>query len=70
MKSIHWAGDPYPGAEIEHHSIIVRDFGRIFFGELLVTDLSRRLTMLRFELGSPVGGSAACAEVESNGTWS
>ena len=34
VKSIHWARDPYPGAEIEHHSIIVRDFGRIFFGEL------------------------------------
>jgi hypothetical protein len=70
VKSIHWARDPYPGAEIDHHSVIVRDFGRIFFGELLVTDLSRRLTMVRFELGSPVGGSAACAEVESNGTWS
>jgi hypothetical protein len=70
VKSIRWAGDPHPAAQIEHHSIIVRDFGRIFFGELLVTDQSRRLTMLRFELGSPVGGSAACAEVDSNGTWS
>ena len=42
----------------------------MFFGELLVTDLSRRLTLLRLELGSPVGGAVAAAEVESNGTWS
>jgi hypothetical protein len=70
VKSIRWAGEPHPAARIDHHSIVVHDFGRIFFGELLVTDLSRRLTMLRLELGSPVGGSAACAEVESNGTWS
>jgi hypothetical protein len=70
VKAIRWGGDPHPAARIDHHSLIVHDFGRIFFGELLVTDLSRRLTMLRLELGSPVGGSLACVEVESNGTWS
>jgi hypothetical protein len=32
--------------------------------------VSRRLTMLRLELGSPVGGAVACAEVETNGIWS
>jgi hypothetical protein len=70
VKSIRWAGDPLPGARIDHHSIVVPEFGTIFVGELLVTDLSRRLTMLRLELGSPAGGGVACAEVESNGTWS
>jgi hypothetical protein len=70
VKSIRWAAEPYPGATIDHHSVTVPDFGTMFFGELLVTDLSRRLTMLRLELGSPVGGDVACAEVESNGTWS
>lgn len=70
VKSIRWAGEPYPGATIDHHSVTVPDFGIMFFGELLVTDISRRLTMLRLELGSPVGGDVACAEVESNGTWS
>jgi hypothetical protein len=70
VKSIRWTGEPFPGATIDHHSVIVPNFGKIFFGELLVTDLSRRLTMLRLELGSPVGGDVACAEVESNGTWS
>ena len=70
VKSIRWAGDPHPAARIDHHSLVVQDFGRIFFGELLVTDMSRRLTLLRVELGSPVGGAVAAAEVESNGTWS
>jgi hypothetical protein len=70
VRSIKWAGDPYPGAKIEQHMVTVPDFGRIFFGELLITDLSRRLTMLRLELGSPIGGVLACAEVENNGAWS
>ena len=70
VKSIKWAGEPLAGAKIDQHLVIVPDFGRIFFGELLITDLSRRLTMLRLELGSPIGGAVACVEVESNGTWS
>jgi hypothetical protein len=70
VRSIKWAGDPYPGATIEQHAVTVPDFGKIFFGELLITDQSRRLTMLRLELGSPIGGFLACAEAEDNGTWS
>jgi hypothetical protein len=70
VRSIKWAGDPYPGATIEQHVVTVPDFGKIFFGELLITDLSRRLTMLRLELGSPIGGVLACAEGETNGIWS
>jgi hypothetical protein len=70
VRSIKWAGDPYPGSKIEQHVVTVPGFGKIFFGELLITDQSRRLTMVRLDLGSPVGGFVACAEVESNGTWS
>jgi hypothetical protein len=70
VKAVRWAGDPYPGARIDHHSVTVPDFGKIFFGELLIADMSRRLTMMRLDLGSPLGGSLACGEVQSNGTWS
>jgi hypothetical protein len=70
VRSIKWAADPYPGATIEQNVVTVPDFGKIFFGELLITGLSRRLTMLRIELGSPDGGVIACAEVENNGSWS
>jgi hypothetical protein len=70
VKSVRWDGEPYPGAQIDHHVVTVPNFGRIFFGEILITAEARRLTMLRLELGSPDGGDAAFAEVESNGTWS
>ena len=70
VKSIRWAGAPYPGATIDHHSVIVPDFGTIYFGEILISSFSRRLTMLRVDLGSPVGGFVACGEVENNGIWS
>jgi hypothetical protein len=70
VKAIRWTGDQYPGARIDQHSLVVPNFGTIFFGELLITALSRRLTMLRVELGSPIGGFVACAEVENNGAWS
>ena len=70
VRSIKWTGNPYPGATIDQHVVTVPDFGKIFFGEILITDLSRRLTMLRLELGSPIGGSLCCAEVETNGSWS
>jgi hypothetical protein len=70
VKAIKWAGEPVAGVAIEQNALVVPEFGKIFFGELLITDMSRRLTMLRLELGSPVGGAVACAEVETNGIWS
>lgn len=70
VRSITWAGDPYPGATIDHHVVTIPNFGKIYFGELLITELSRRLTLLRFELGSPDGGSAVAPEVDANGSWS
>jgi hypothetical protein len=70
VRSIRWAGAPYPGATIDHNSITVPDFGKIFFGELIITDLSRRLTLMRLELGSPDGGTVAATDVETTGIWS
>lgn len=67
--AIRWTRQPYPGAKIVDHTVRVPGFGKIIFGELLITDLSRRLTMLRLELGSHEGGDVAAAEVESNGIW-
>jgi hypothetical protein len=70
VRSIRWADTPFAGAKIDHNMVSVPELGKIFFGELLITDVSRRLTMVRLELGSPVGGAVACAEVDSDGTWS
>jgi hypothetical protein len=57
----------HPKAEVKDNVIVLRGFGRIFLGELLITEVSRRLTLLRLKLGSPVEGEVACAEVETNG---
>jgi len=70
VKSIKWSGDPIPNAKIDHHSVYVPDLGKIFFAEILISSFSRRLTLLRTELGSELGGAVACAEVETNGAWS
>lgn len=47
--------------------IDVKDFGRIFLGEFLVSRHSRRLTMLRIELGCPVSGVLVLADESGNG---
>ena len=70
MRAIRWEGAPFPGAQIDQNLVVVPNFGRIFIGELLITAGSKRLTMLRLELGSPVGGCIACADIEDNGGWS
>jgi hypothetical protein len=47
--------------------VIVKDFGTVYFGELLINKDERRLTMVRFELGSPIGGYCDFVDVGSNG---
>ena len=70
VRTIEWDGPPDPAAQIDHHSVAVKDFGRIFFGEILITSSSRRLTLMRLELGSDDGGSAGGPDVDINGSWS
>jgi hypothetical protein len=70
VKSIRWDGAPFPGSEIDHNVVVLPDFGRVFFGELLISRDSRRLTMVRAALGSDAGGSASAGDVQDNGSWS
>ena len=69
VRQIRWKGRPYPRATIDHHQVTIPGFGRLYFGEIFIGAISRRLTMLRLQLGSPVGGVVAFSEVETNGTW-
>ena len=69
VKEIRWDGKPYPGAKIDGHTVMVPDFGTAFFGELLIGSSERRLTMLRFELGSPDGGWVDAGDSSSNGSF-
>ena len=70
VNKLRWKGKPFPGAHIDHNSVKIPRFGRIFFGELLIAEASRRLTMMRVSLGSPVGGQIAAAAADPNGSWS
>jgi hypothetical protein len=70
VQKIEWDGPKHPDAEIHGHVVVVRDFGNIYFGEMFITANSRRLTMVRFQLGSPDGGEVTAADGETNpGTW-
>jgi hypothetical protein len=70
VRSIKWAGPSHPTAKIDHNTIVVPDLGRVFIGEMLITAMSRRLTMLRFKLGSIDGGDFCGVDVDTNGSWS
>jgi hypothetical protein len=70
VQEIRWDGPAHPTATIHDHVVEVPDFGKIYFGEMFIKGNSRRLTMVRCQLGSPDGGEVAAAEGETNGdTW-
>lgn len=69
VRKLTWAKKPHPTATIEQNMIAIPDFGKIHLGEIFVSAESRRLTMLRIQFGSPVGGFYACSEVDTNGSW-
>ena len=73
VKPLEWKGQEFPGSTIdpERRNILsVPGFGRVAFGEITLAPESRRLTMVRITLGSPIGGDFACADVADNGSVS
>lgn len=56
-----------PGVRRDGHVLTVPEFGRIFLAEVVAEDSHRILTMLRFELGSPNGGSGTAGQGQANG---
>jgi hypothetical protein len=71
VTKIGWDGNANPRATIVgNHVVVVKDFGKIFLGEILVSDGARRVTLLRLELGSNGGGQAGGPDVDTNGSYS
>jgi hypothetical protein len=68
VEKIAWTGKPFPGSKIDGHVVTIPEFGQIFFGELLIGSSERRLTMVRFDMGSPIGGWADGGGVDTNGS--
>ncbi len=70
VREIRWDGEPHPTATIDGNVVHLPNFGKIYFGELFITADSRRLTMVRFQLGSDDGGEVVGGDGETNpGTW-
>lgn len=73
VKPLRWKGREFPGSAIDPeqtHAVSIPGFGRVFFGEITMAPQSRRLTMVRVNLGSPIGGDCSCADVMDNGSGS
>lgn len=73
VKPISWKGSAFPGAEIDPdrpNTVSIPGFGRVFFGEIMLAPQSRRLTMVRVNLGSAVGGDVSAGDVMDNGSGS
>jgi hypothetical protein len=64
VRSIRW-GDQ----KIDGHVLTKVGFGSIFFGEMLVNEFNRRVTLVRVKMGSEGRGDASFGEGDPNGTW-
>ena len=57
------------GLPVVNGGLRVKDFATLYLGEYRITKFSRRLTMLRVELGCATGGSLNLGEGSGNGQW-
>jgi hypothetical protein len=57
------------GFQPYRHILVIPDFGVLFLGEVLMQDYARRLTMMRFKLGSPVAGDLTVSSADANGSF-
>jgi hypothetical protein len=64
VRQVKWRGKTYNG-----NTLTLAGFGTIYFGEVLMNENNRRLTMVRLHMGSDLGAHAAYAEADPNGTW-
>jgi hypothetical protein len=72
VTKLEWQkGREYPGSKpLGTNGVYIPNLGAFYFGELLIQASTRRLTMIRGELGSPTGGACVMSDVDTNGSWS
>jgi hypothetical protein len=68
VTGLAWDAAVPEGVEILNNRVTIPGLGRIYFGEIIVDDKYQRASLLRFELGSNVGGCATACEASSNGS--
>jgi hypothetical protein len=64
VHKVRWRNKTFPG-----YTLKLDGFGTLYFGEVLMNENNRRLTMVRLHMGSDLGAHAAFAESDPNGTW-
>jgi hypothetical protein len=64
VQQVRWRGKTFEG-----NALTLAGFGTIYFGEVLMNENNRRLTMVRLRMGSDIGAEIAYAEADPNGTW-
>jgi len=70
VSALAWdKGVEPPGSSIAGHKLTLPGMGVIYFGEMMINECSRRLTMMRVHLGSDFGGEAVVGDVRDNGSW-
>jgi hypothetical protein len=70
VKQVRPLGSNNSSEELPYaYAIRIPHVGQIYLGELFVSGDSKRLTMLRVELGCPVVGMFAAAAPTTNGSW-
>jgi hypothetical protein len=62
VNAVKWNGQTYPG-----NALPLTGFGTIYFGEVVMNEYSRRLTLVRLAMGSTVQADVAMADGDSNG---
>jgi hypothetical protein len=56
-----------PGVTQQGHVFTVPEFGKVFVAEVVAEHSHRILTMVRFEMGSPGGGTGTAGQAQANG---
>jgi hypothetical protein len=70
VKQVRPAGPGDSAEELPYaYAIHIPHVGNLYLGEVFSSGDTKRLTMLRVELGSPFAGAVAAAEPVSNGNW-
>ncbi len=70
VRSLKWGGHTIVeqrGGKRRSNGAYLPEIGQVYFGEMLIDPDSRRLTLIRIQLGCPADGSAVMGDVDDNG---
>jgi hypothetical protein len=71
VAGLEWQGKKPDKTEIiGTNQLKIEGLGTLYFGEIFIEEDYRRITLIRFQLGSPSGGDMSACDAQGNGsTW-